>query len=239
MQNESSNFRQPVAVHFFAQSNYPDEPFRQIQYEILFIERGEGTLFLGNSEAEIHTGDFIFINSFEEHFIRKINENTSFYCYRILFDISALGSQNDPCRIFFEKIKLCRFLKMPAELCQRFFNTAKIKKNSEEKELILRSIILDVISYAVETEQYERFSQLSELEKRNLSAIENALNFIRDNYSETLSLGAILQLTNYSKSHFIRLFKESTGMNVSEYINKFRIEKACLDLIYTNKNITE
>ena len=28
-------------------------------------------------------------------------------------------------------------------------------------------------------------------------------------------------------------------MNVSEYINKYRIEKACLDLIYTNNNITE
>ena len=28
-------------------------------------------------------------------------------------------------------------------------------------------------------------------------------------------------------------------MNLSEYVNKYRIEKACLDLLYTNKNITE
>ena len=28
-------------------------------------------------------------------------------------------------------------------------------------------------------------------------------------------------------------------MNVSDYINKYRIEKACLDLIYTRNNITQ
>ena len=99
--------------------------------------------------------------------------------------------------------------------------------------------MLDIISYAVETGQFERFSQLYETESRKLSAIDNALHFIRENYSENLSLKSILELTNYSKSHFIRLFKESTGMNVSEYINKYRIEKSCLDLLYTNNNITE
>lgn len=28
-------------------------------------------------------------------------------------------------------------------------------------------------------------------------------------------------------------------MNLTDFINKYRIEKSCLDLIYTNKNITE
>ena len=28
-------------------------------------------------------------------------------------------------------------------------------------------------------------------------------------------------------------------MNVTEYLNKFRVEKSCLDLIYTDKNITQ
>ena len=100
-------------------------------------------------------------------------------------------------------------------------------------------MLLDVISYAVESGQYEKYSQLSGIEGRSLSAIDNALHYIRENSSENLSLKSLLELTDYSKSHFIRLFKESTGMNVSEYINKYRIEKACLDLIYTNNNITE
>ena len=122
---------------------------------------------------------------------------------------------------------------------ERFHKVDALGKNTEGQALILRSLLLDIISYAVETGQYEKYSELSGIERRSLSAIDNALHYIRENYSENLSLKSILALTNYSKSHFIRLFKESTGMNVSEYINKFRIEKACLDLIYSNSNITE
>ena len=128
---------------------------------------------------------------------------------------------------------------MPPELVQRFRKLDGMGKDADGYEMVLRSILLDVISYAVESGQYERYSQLSKTEGRSLSAIDNALQYIRENYSENISLKSLLELTDYSKSHFIRLFKERTGMNVSEYINKYRIEKACLDLIYTSNNITE
>ncbi|SFI75506.1 AraC-type DNA-binding protein [Treponema bryantii] len=239
MQQENRIERQPVAVSFLSQNNYPEEPLRQIEYEILYVDRGSGQLFMGNAAEEVHEGDFIFINSFEEHTFKQVGAVESFHCYRILFDVSALGPAKDSCRNFFEGIRLCRFLQMPESLMVRLEKIASMKKDSEGMEVILRSVLLDIIAYAIETEQYERFSQIIDNEKRNISAIDNALHYIRENYSENLSLGIILQLTNYSKSHFIRLFKECTGMNVSEYINKYRIEKACLDLIYTNNNITE
>ena len=239
MQQENRIERQPVAVSFLSQNNYPEEPLRQIEYEILYVDRGSGQLFMGNAAEEVHAGDFILFNSFEEHTFKQGSSGESFHCYRILFDVSALGPAKDSCRNFFEGIRLCRFLQMPESLMVRLEKIASMKKNSEGMEVILRSVLLDIIAYAIETEQYERFSQIIDNEKRNISAIDNALHYIRENYSENLSLGIILQLTNYSKSHFIRLFKECTGMNVSEYINKYRIEKACLDLIYTNNNITE
>ena len=239
MEYENKRDRQPVAVDFLYQNNYPDEPFRQIEYEVLFVGEGGGNIFFGDEVSEIHVGDFVFINSYEEHYFKQNDSEGAFHCYRILFDISTLGSEGDSCRSFFEGIRLCRFLKMPPELEQRFVNVGALRKDSDGMEIILRSILLDIISYAVETEQYEEFSRILKKEKRNISAIDNAIHYIQDNYSENINLGEILNLTNYSKSHFIRLFKDSTGMNVSEYINKYRIEKACLDLIYTNNNITE
>ena len=239
MENVPGVRRQPVAVNFLSQNNYSEEPFRQIEYEILVIERGGGLLCIGNLVFEVAAGDYIFINPLEEHYFKRDYTSSLFRCHRILFDISALGAVEDPCRSFFEGIRLCRFLKMPVTLMQRLNNVALMNKNSDGMEVILRSILMDVIAFSIETGQFERFSELRGKEKRNISAIENALHYIRENYSETVNLGSILKLTNYSKSHFIRLFKESTGMNVSEYINKYRIEKACLDLIYTNNNITE
>ena len=239
MENEGKKVRQPVALQFLTQDGYAEEPQRQIEYEFLFVEKGRGTLFFANSSLQITGGDLIFINSFEEHYFGSDITGGAFRCYRILFDISALGTAGDPCRNFFEGIRLCRFITLPEWLVGRLQKIAAMDKNAEGKELIVRSLLLGIISYCVETQQYERFSQLYGTESRKLSAIDSALHFIRENYSENLSLKSILELTNYSKSHFIRLFKESTGMYVSEYINKYRIEKACLDLIYTNSNITE
>lgn len=239
MENESRLERQPVALRFITQDGYSEEPQRQIEYEFLLVEKGRGTLFLMNSVVPVASGDMICINPFEEHSLTVDPAGVAFRCFRIIFDISALGTADDPCRTFFEGIRLCRFISLPEWLMRRFQTVAAMDKNADGKELIIRSLLLGIISYCVETAQYERFSQLSGTESRKLSAIDNALHFIRENYSENLSLKSILELTNYSKSHFIRLFKESTGMNVSEYINKYRIEKSCLDLLYTNNNITE
>jgi len=229
----------PVAIELYSQRSYTENPFRQIEYELLFIEQGKGTIFFGNTVSRVNEGDFIFINSFEEHCLKMDDKKKLFKCYRLLFEISAFGNDSDPCRTFFLSVRFCRFLKLPEEIILR------IKKYSEDNEacagrdLILRALLMDILVYAVNTNQYEMISQENPQLKRRVSAIENALRYIKSNYSENLSLRMILQLTNYSKSQFIRLFKESTGLNVSEYINKYRIEKACLDLMYTNKNITE
>ena len=176
MENENRFFRQPVAVSFFSQNTYPEEPLRQIEYEILFVDKGMGSIYVGNSVKEVHAGDFVFFNSFEDHFFKRETSGIDFHCYRILFDISALGTESDPCRNFFEGIRLCHFLKMPEDLALRFIKIAGLKKDFSGRELILRSLLLNIISYAIETEQFERFSQIVENEKRKLSAIDNALH---------------------------------------------------------------
>ena len=70
-------------------------------------------------------------------------------------------------------------------------------------------------------------------------AVDAAILFIQQHYRENICLEDLLSVTNYCKSHFIRLFKSTTGYKFTDYVNHYRIEKSCLDLIYTDKNITE
>ena len=79
---------------------------------------------------------------------------------------SILGNETDSCRNFFEGIRLCRFLAMPESLIQRFQKVAYFDRDTEGMDLILRSVVLDIIAYAIETKQYERFSQIVETEKQ-------------------------------------------------------------------------
>ena len=133
MENEGKTRRQPVSLHLISQKNYTEEPVRQIEYEILYVERGSGSIFWGNSVSMVNNGDFIFINSFEEHYFRPEIQGSPLSFYRLLFDISDLGPAEDPCRKFFEGIRLCRFLRMPEMLSKRFISAAQLKINDKRQ----------------------------------------------------------------------------------------------------------
>jgi hypothetical protein len=49
MDNEGRIERQPVALRFLTQDGYSEDPQRQIEYELLYIEKGRGRLFFTNS----------------------------------------------------------------------------------------------------------------------------------------------------------------------------------------------
>lgn len=56
--------------------------------------------------------------------------------------------------------------------------------------------------------------------------ISNAKDYINKNYDKKIYLNDVAEYVGFSPYYFSRLFKKSTGMNLSEYINRFRIEKA-------------
>ena len=95
------------------------------------------------------------------------------------------------------------------------------------------------MSHITISKQYQEISILRSITKYNISAIDKAIEYVREHFKESIVLQDVLNLTNYSKSHFIKLFRDVTGCHFTEYVNKYRIERAALDLLYTKKNITE
>lgn len=211
-----------------------------VEYEIIYLEEGTAVCKIGKTENVVEKGTVIFIESFADHSIMKKNPKEVFRYYSILFDISVLGNKEDSLYHFFSKIRVPKFITVPQNILDSWKEIAELKKsNFGINQLYKKSFLFDLISSIIKSGQYEIVSPLDDVSKRKVSAIENTLKYIKENYRENISMDSVLDLTNYSKSHFIRLFKESTGMNLSEYINKYRIERACLDLLYKNKNITE
>jgi AraC-like DNA-binding protein len=60
--------------------------------------------------------------------------------------------------------------------------------------------------------------------------IVKAKLFIDQNYSENIELDNIADEANFSKYHFIRLFKNIYGQTPHQYLTKVRIEKAAIFL---------
>ena len=58
------------------------------------------------------------------------------------------------------------------------------------------------------------------------SLIREAMKYIRNEYMNNITLGDVAEHVNISRIYFCQLFKQETGENFSDFLNKVRIEKA-------------
>lgn len=73
----------------------------------------------------------------------------------------------------------------------------------------------------------------------NNEFISNALKFISGAYEEDLSLEQVAEKAGFSISYFNRIFAESTGKTVMEYVRECRLIKAAESLRTSDKSVLE
>lgn len=68
--------------------------------------------------------------------------------------------------------------------------------------------------------------------QRKLHSINRAMDFIDTHINEKLSLTDIGNYANYSAQHLQKIFSETIGEGIGEYIKRLRLEQAIRQLIY-------
>lgn len=234
---ESTDF--PIGI--FSQTSYISEPHHHIEYEIFYLVSGEAVIGIDNIELKLKAGNVVFINPGITHYVTKSSSDKKFHYYALAFDSSVLGHEGDSIRNIFDSIHISRCLTLPENILTSITKAAEAeKKQVFGRELFEKTLLFEIITYVIQSKQYVEITDTSKTKpNHSINAIDVSLKYIHDHYRELITMDDLLKITTYSKSHFIRLFKKYTGMNLTDYINKYRIEKSCLDLLYTNKNITE
>jgi AraC-like DNA-binding protein len=74
---------------------------------------------------------------------------------------------------------------------------------------------------------------------RHAAALRKAERFIYENYSRKISLKEIADASGLSAPYFSTIFKEEMGENLSTYLNRLRVEKACRLLIESTLTLSE
>ena len=243
MQKGSPDF--PIGL--FSQTIYYSFSHHHIEYELFYISEGECIFGIEGVEYNLKAGNVIFIQPGIEHYAKQINDSAIFHYYAFVFDGSVLGTEDEACRKIFEHMKIKRFLELPSELLEKMKHMTELQKDEAfGRQIQVKSVLLEILSYIIESKQYLELdsrmvpvSQNTQKKTNSSHAVDAAILFIKQHYRENICLEDLLSITNYCKSHFIRVFKNATGLKFTDYVNHYRIEKSCLDLIYTDKNITE
>lgn len=217
-------------------SNYKISSNSAQKYIILYVKSGIADFILNGKEARVKKNDVFFIDLENEFFIRKITTETHYIS--IIFSPTIMGTKSDLTRDIFTRIVIDTKIILPDEILKKIEKVATSNyKNDIENEFAIKNLIYEIFFYVIKTHQ---FAPLPEFEKTNKKrSIEESVIYIKKHYRENITLSDLLDSTNYSRTHFIRLFKLNTGMNYTDYLNRYRIKHACRDLIFSDKNITE
>jgi YesN/AraC family two-component response regulator len=74
---------------------------------------------------------------------------------------------------------------------------------------------------------------------RHSSALRKAERYIWENYTRKISLQEIADTSGLSAPYFSTIFKEEMGENLSNYLNRLRVEKATTMLAETDLTLNE
>lgn len=73
----------------------------------------------------------------------------------------------------------------------------------------------------------------------DLRAVEEVIGFMRKRLSESLVLDDLARIANYSKFHFCRLFRDTTGITPGRFLSALRLQRSKHLLLSTDLNVCD
>ena len=216
------------------------------EVEIIVIKKGTGIISVDLTEYEVRMGDIVFVMSGQLHAIRQLGNNAMEY-ENILFKPSLLRSGGcDLCWESFLLPMLSANVDIPAVIG---LEHAVYREIAEAIGQIDRLCDTKQSGYqlAVKGHMYLLFyhlhAQCSVSENRpprkQLEKLKTILSYVETHYAELITIEDMASVCFYSKSYFMKFFKQSMGMGFIAYLNDFRLEIAARMLLSADANILD
>lgn len=228
----------------------PEHPRYNMPYhwhtecEIIRILEGEFALIINDEKVLANKGDIVFIH--DGMFHGGTPNNCIYEC--IVFDVKVLLKQNHACTKQIQDIihqnkiigpllsntpenfKLC---------CATLFESMKSKETGYE--FITQGSLYFLIGIVLKYELYKTKPKNKKTRRTEEKAIhfKNVLTLIESEYQSPLTLEDLSRAAGMTPKYFCRFFSEMTNKTPIEYLNYYRVESACEQLLTTDYSITE
>jgi AraC-like DNA-binding protein len=215
------------------------------EFELTYIIKSHGIRYVGNSIENFFDDDLVLVGSnlphcwinttgdqqqtsavvvyLKEEFLDKTwMQSCEFETIRKLLTLSNKG-------IKFDKTVALRI----KEKCLRLTKLPPLEK------LIL---LLQILQELAETTEYHCLCEQGffyELNHAHNERINIVYKYLEKNYHKKISLADIAARVNMSEEYFSRFFSKVMKKSFFEFLNEFKINKACKLLIETDKQISE
>ena len=77
------------------------------------------------------------------------------------------------------------------------------------------------------------------MENNAVISIEQVIDYIENHLSEKIDLETVSTTVNYSKYHLHRMFTETVGLTIHDYVQRRQLTEAAKLLVFSDKPIIE
>mgnify|MGYP000815475874 FL=1 len=105
-----------------------------------------------------------------------------------------------------------------------------------KRQGLTRALLMQIARWNEKDETQEKNAILDDA---SIALILPALNYIGENFHESIRIEELADVCHISETHLRRIFQESMRMPPVEYINWVRIRAACKELRKTNASVSD
>lgn len=210
--------------------------------EIIRILEGEFLLIINEEKFIARKGDILFIQ--DGNFHGGTPKDCIYEC--IVFDMKLLFKKNHTCTKQIQDIinhnKVIK-PKLPTNIndlkvcCDYLFESMKYKNTGYE--FITQGSLYHLLGNILHHKLYVKSNKNTKKTKERISQFKRAISLIENEYSNPISLEDLSRAAGMTPKYFCRFFYEMSNKTPIEYLNYYRIESACEQLITADVSITE
>ena len=239
----------PIRARFYRYARFTYPWHFHSEYELMYVERGQGQCMVGDSIIDFREGDAILFGSELPHCMLSAPEygtdealyvkgvNIQFEKDFMQYSFSHYIQFTQMRNLLEDSRRGIRFSLKHAPQVTDTLNRVPQAKGVEQVILILSLLQALALSpqkqYAASPSYTLSPSLLSD------KKMERIISFLNKHYTQAVSLDEVASFTAMNPTAFCRYFKENTGKTFKQYILEMRIGYACKLLAAGKLNISQ
>ena len=213
-----------------------------VEFEIIRIIKGSFHLFIDEQEFDVRENSSIIIPAGALH--AGTPDNCTYEC--VVFDMNMLMNKNDSCCKLIRQIidhevePIYVYPKTYNDIHQAVWSLFDaVSSRKKGYQLAVLGALYQTTGLIFSKNYYNPVPENPPRNHRRIVQLKTALEFIESSFHMQLSLKEMADSVHMSPKYFCRFFQEMTHRTPVDYLNYYRIERACYQLLTTDQSITE
>lgn len=209
------------------------------EFEFLVITRGIINVQIEKESYILKKGEGVFINSGFIHMISSVDKAEHGFI-ALVFDYSLLCNESDKIFTSYVKHIINQSLLLPISLSKEIcMQIEKICTIFEEAafgyEFYVKSSLYHILFLLIQNATKVK----APVQNIKSSIIKTVIDYIKENYSKTISLQEMAEYVHTSREYLCRIFNEITSVSPVVYLNHYRIQQSTFLLLDKSMSISD